>query len=63
MDEQFQELLKSGIKIWANKKEDNFLSNIAEDVTETRNLADSNPDIVKRLPNLHENWQKDIYNK
>jgi arylsulfatase A-like enzyme len=40
-------------------KVENFLSNIAEDATETKNLAKSNPDIVKRLTNLHEQWLKE----
>jgi arylsulfatase A-like enzyme len=37
-------------------KAENFLSNIAQDATETKNIASSNPDIVRRLTNLHENW-------
>ena len=44
-------------------KAENFLSNIAQDATETKNLAKSNPDIVKRLTNLHDQWQKEIQNK
>ena len=44
-------------------KAENFLSNIAEDATETKNLAKSNPDIVKRLTNLHEQWVKQRQNK
>ena len=35
---------------------ENFLSNIAQDATETNNIAGSNPDIVKRLTNLHKSW-------
>jgi arylsulfatase A len=34
-------------------KVQNFLSNIAEDVSETRNLAQIQPKIVKQLTNLH----------
>ena len=44
-------------------KAENFLSNIAHDATETKNLAKSNPDIVKRLTNLHEQWVKNIQKK
>ena len=44
-------------------KAENFLSNIAEDATETKNLAKSNPDIVKRLTNLHENWLRQAQKK
>jgi arylsulfatase A-like enzyme len=41
-------------------KVENFLSNLAQDVTETKNIASSNPDIVRRLTNLHENWLSQI---
>jgi len=41
-------------------KAENFLSNIAKDATETKNIARSNPDIVRRLTNLHENWLSQI---
>jgi arylsulfatase A-like enzyme len=37
-----------------------FLSNMAEDVTETKNLADRHPDIVKRLTALHKAWTQDV---
>jgi arylsulfatase A-like enzyme len=37
-------------------KVENFLSNMAEDVTETRNLAETHPEIVKRLTRLHNEW-------
>ena len=33
-----------------------FLSNLAEDVTETKNIADQYPEIVARLTKLHEKW-------
>ncbi|MBC8469929.1 MAG: sulfatase-like hydrolase/transferase [Planctomycetes bacterium] len=41
-------------------KAENFLSNIAQDATETNNIAGSNTDIVRRLTNLHENWLSQI---
>jgi len=41
-------------------KAEDFLSNITQDATETKNLARSNPGIVKRLTNLHENWLSQI---
>ncbi len=37
-----------------------FLSNLAEDVTETNNLADKHPRIVERLTRLHEEWAGDV---
>jgi arylsulfatase A-like enzyme len=33
-----------------------FLSNLDEDATETVNIADQHPDVVKRLTALHESW-------
>jgi len=41
-------------------KAENFLSNIAQDATETKNIAGSNPDMVNRLTNLHEKWLSQI---
>ena len=41
-------------------KVENFLSNLAEDVTETKNVADQHPDIVRRLTGLHQAWAKDV---
>ncbi len=41
-------------------KVDNFLSNMAEDVTETENLAETYPEIVKRLTALHNQWLKEV---
>jgi arylsulfatase A-like enzyme len=38
---------------------ENFLSNMAEDVTETKNLAEANPEIVKRLTRLHDQWLRE----
>jgi arylsulfatase A len=39
---------------------ENFLSNMVEDVTETKNLAEAHPQIVERLIGLHEQWLKDV---
>jgi len=44
-------------------KAETFLSNMAEDTNETKNLAKSNPDIVKRLTNLHEHWLRQAQKK
>ena len=41
-------------------KVEDFLSNLAKDVTETKNIADQHPDIVKRLTGLHEDWAQDV---
>jgi len=41
-------------------KVENFLSNLAQDVTETKNVADQHPDIVQRLTRLHNAWTKDV---
>jgi arylsulfatase A-like enzyme len=49
-----------GIKL---PKAENFLSNIAQDATETKNIAGSHPDIVARLTRLHENWLRRIQKK
>ena len=35
---------------------ENFLSNMSEDITETKNLAKANPEIVARLTALHKQW-------
>jgi arylsulfatase A len=37
-----------------------FLGNLAEDLSETKNLAKSYPDIVKRLTGLHQEWKKEV---
>jgi len=37
-----------------------FLSNLAEDVTETKNLAGQHPNMVKRLTQLHETWIEEV---
>ena len=42
---------------------ENFLSNIAEDVTETKNQVEAHPEIVKRLTSLHEQWLQDVNQK
>jgi arylsulfatase A-like enzyme len=39
---------------------ENFLSNMAEDVTETRNLTETYPEKVKQLTKLHEQWLKKL---
>jgi len=39
---------------------ENFLSNMTEDVTETKNLAEAYPETVKRLTNLHEQWLNEV---
>jgi len=39
---------------------DDFLSNLAEDVSETTNLAGQRPDIVGRLTKLHEEWAQEV---
>jgi len=44
-------------------KAENFLSNMALDATETKNLAETNPEIVERLTGLHEQWVKQRQNK
>jgi len=41
-------------------KVENFLSNIAQDVTETKNLANEYPEIVERLTKLHQKWVQDV---
>ena len=41
-------------------KTDNFLSNLTQDVTETKNVADQHPDIIQRLTNLHNAWTKEV---
>jgi arylsulfatase A-like enzyme len=40
--------------------EKEFLSNLSEDVTETRNLADQYPEKVERLKKLHKEWRKTV---
>ena len=44
----------------AKNVEGEFLSNLAEDITETRNQAENHPQILKRLTELHERWLKDL---
>jgi len=41
-------------------KVENFLSNMAEDVTETKNLTEAYPETVERLTSLHEQWLKQL---
>lgn len=40
--------------------EKTFLSNLSEDLSETKNLAKAHPDIVERLTRLHEEWAKEV---
>ena len=42
------------------EKEEYFLGNLAEDATETGNLAAQYPEIVKRLTALHEAWLEEV---
>ena len=37
-----------------------FLSNMADDVTETKNLAGKNPEMVKELIDLHKKWTVEV---
>src|SRR5262249_17456774 len=37
-----------------------FLSDLAKDATERDNLAEANPEVVKRLTNLHEAWAAEV---
>ncbi|MFH1716689.1 MAG: sulfatase-like hydrolase/transferase [Planctomycetota bacterium] len=39
---------------------ENFLSNMAEDVTETKNIAEIHPEVVERLTNLHDKWLESL---
>jgi len=39
---------------------DDFLSNMSEDVTETKSISDAHPEIVERLTRLHEDWTEDV---
>jgi arylsulfatase A-like enzyme len=40
-----------------------FLSNMTEDTTETKNLAELYPDVVKRLTKLHNEWVRERQNQ
>lgn len=46
-----------------DKQAENFLSNMALDTTETKNLAETYPETVKRLTSLHEQWLKQLPKK
>ncbi len=37
-----------------------FLSNMSEDISESKNLADQHPDVVRRLTKLHEKWLAEV---
>jgi len=41
-------------------KVEDFLSNLAQDVTERKNIADQHPDVVQRLATLHQAWSQDV---
>lgn len=41
-------------------KVENFLSNMAQDITETKNIAEAHPEIVERLTRLHNEWIKNV---
>jgi arylsulfatase A len=42
------------------KPEKVFLSNLADDVSETNNLAEKFPEAVERLTRLHDEWAKEV---
>jgi len=37
-----------------------FLSDMTADITETKNIADKHPDIVRKLTQLHSEWKKEV---
>jgi len=37
-----------------------FLVNLAEDISEMKNLAADNPEVVERLKSLHDDWVKEV---
>jgi hypothetical protein len=41
-------------------KVETFLSNMSQDVTETKNIAGNHPDIVKKLTKLHDAWAENV---
>ncbi len=51
------EPLSSGGKMDLDKL---FLANLDEDISEKKNLADSNPEKIKELMSLHQDWLKSI---
>ena len=44
----------------AEVTENYFLSNLVEDVSEMKNMASKNSEVVERLKGLHEAWLKDV---
>jgi arylsulfatase A len=44
------------------KGDQRFLVNLAQDVSEMKNLAADNPDVVKRLEKHHDDWVKELAN-
>ena len=52
-------------KLVAEKQKKNpklslLLSNLSEDVTETKNLAEQHPEIVRELTELHQKWAREV---
>jgi arylsulfatase A len=44
-------------------KAETFLSNMALDTTETKNLTEDHPEVVRKLTNLHDEWIKRLLNE
>lgn len=42
------------------KKEEIFLTDLSEDLSETQNVAEDHPDVVKRLRELHSRWVSQV---
>jgi len=53
-------LVATGARNRPDAKAELFLSNMAEDVTETNNIARQHPEIVRELVDLHEKWTVDV---
>ena len=49
--------------VGAKPHEKIFLSNMAKDATERKNIAKDHPDVVARLTDLHKQWVKDVQRK
>jgi len=54
---------RNGKQLPELKSEKIFLSNMAEDVTESKNLADDHPEIVERLTKIYEQWKVSLRSK
>ncbi len=48
---------ENGVKI---PQAEYFLSDLSKDVTETKNIADRHPDVVRRLTAIHEKWAGEV---